>query len=161
MKIAVELVEALRYKLRMMGIPLHTYGDDFAPTNLYCDNEAVVTNSSRPESTLKKNTILFPIIGSEKLLQPEPSVFLRKTGTQIWQMDSLSRFLDRDSRIFSHTSYGEQSPPQDGLHLIMPGHTLEPTPLLQKGHPLIIDLRSTAVEPHTTIFPATPRQLPN
>jgi hypothetical protein len=47
-KIAVELVEALRYKLRMFGIPLD------GPTNMYCDNNSVVINSSHPESTFKK-----------------------------------------------------------------------------------------------------------
>jgi RPA family protein len=48
MKIAVDLIEGLRYKLRMMGIPVD------GPTNVFCDNEAVVMNSSRPESVLKK-----------------------------------------------------------------------------------------------------------
>ena len=47
-RIAVELIEALRYKLRMFGIPID------GPTNLYCDNHGVVINSSKPESTLKK-----------------------------------------------------------------------------------------------------------
>ena len=47
-KIAVEQVEGLRYKLRMMGIPVD------GPTNFFCDNESVVTNSSKPESPLKK-----------------------------------------------------------------------------------------------------------
>jgi len=48
MKTAIEQCEALRYKLRMMGIPVS------GPTNVFCDNEAVFKNSSRPESTLKK-----------------------------------------------------------------------------------------------------------
>jgi hypothetical protein len=48
MKQAVELVEGLRYKLRMMGVEVD------GPTNLFCDNEAVVLNTTRPESTLKK-----------------------------------------------------------------------------------------------------------
>lgn len=48
MKIAVELIEGLRYKLRMMGIPID------GPTDVLCDNEAVVTNSTKPESVLKK-----------------------------------------------------------------------------------------------------------
>lgn len=47
-KIAVEMVEGLRYKLRMMGIPLD------GPTNFFCDNNSVVQNVSRPESVLKK-----------------------------------------------------------------------------------------------------------
>ena len=47
-KIAVEIIEGLRYKLRMMGIEVD------GPTNLFCDNDSVVKNSSSPESTLKK-----------------------------------------------------------------------------------------------------------
>jgi hypothetical protein len=48
MRIAVELIEALRYKLRMFGVPLD------GPTNVFCDNEAVTKNAIYPESTLKK-----------------------------------------------------------------------------------------------------------
>ena len=48
MKIGVELVEALRYKLRMYGVPLE------GPANIYCDNEAVYQNTIIPESMLKK-----------------------------------------------------------------------------------------------------------
>ena len=48
LRIAVELTEALRYKLRMFGIPIE------GPTNVYCDNEAVTKNAIHPESTLKK-----------------------------------------------------------------------------------------------------------
>ena len=48
MKTAIEQIEGLRYKLRMMDIPMD------GPTNVFCDNEAVVKNSTRPESTLKK-----------------------------------------------------------------------------------------------------------
>ena len=48
LKNAIELVEGLRYKLRMFGIPVE------GPTNIYCDNEAVYKNCLIPESTLKK-----------------------------------------------------------------------------------------------------------
>ena len=48
LKTAVELVEALRYKLRMFGVPL------LGPTNMYCDNEAVFKNVSNPTSMLRK-----------------------------------------------------------------------------------------------------------
>jgi hypothetical protein len=48
MKIAVELIEGLRYKLRMINVPVEDH------CNVFCDNEAVVKNSTRPESTLKK-----------------------------------------------------------------------------------------------------------
>ncbi|MGH7974026.1 MAG: Ty1/Copia family ribonuclease HI [bacterium] len=48
MKIATEMIQGLRYKLRMIGIPIEE------STNVFCDNEAVVKNSTAPESTLKK-----------------------------------------------------------------------------------------------------------
>ncbi len=48
MRIAVELIEGLRYKLRMFGIPIE------GPTNVFCDNQSVVTNTTKPESTLKR-----------------------------------------------------------------------------------------------------------
>jgi hypothetical protein len=48
MKTAIEQVEALRYKLQMMGIPIQ------GPANVFCDNEAVFKNSAFPESTVKK-----------------------------------------------------------------------------------------------------------
>jgi hypothetical protein len=47
-RVVVELIEALRYKLRMFGVPVD------GPANVYCDNHGVVINSSMPESTLKK-----------------------------------------------------------------------------------------------------------
>ena len=40
--------EGLRYKLWMMSVPVE------GPVNVYCDNAAVVSNSSLAESKLKK-----------------------------------------------------------------------------------------------------------
>ena len=48
MKIAIEMIEAFCYKLRMMGIPLD------GETNVFCDNKSVFKNSKQLESTLKK-----------------------------------------------------------------------------------------------------------
>jgi hypothetical protein len=48
MKIAIDMIEGLRYKLRMMGIPLN------GPTSVFCDNQSVVKNTTAPESVLKK-----------------------------------------------------------------------------------------------------------
>ena len=55
MKTAVELVQGLRYKLRMMGCPLE------GPTHIKADNMSVVHNCSKPTSTLKKksNSVAF------------------------------------------------------------------------------------------------------
>ena len=43
-----ELIRAMRYKLRMLGVPLD------GPANCRLDNMSMVTNSTVPESTLKK-----------------------------------------------------------------------------------------------------------
>ena len=48
MKIAIDMIEGVRYKLRMMGIPLN------GPTSVFCDNQSVVKNTTAPESALKK-----------------------------------------------------------------------------------------------------------
>jgi hypothetical protein len=48
MKNAVEMIESLRYKLRMFGVPVE------GPTNIFCDNGAVCSNTTRPDSTLTK-----------------------------------------------------------------------------------------------------------
>jgi hypothetical protein len=48
LRIATELVESLRYKLRMFGVPIQ------GPARVFCDNESVVKSSIIPESRLKK-----------------------------------------------------------------------------------------------------------
>jgi hypothetical protein len=50
MKTGIELIVGLRYKLRMMGVPLD------GPTRIRADNMSVVNNCSRPESQLKKKS---------------------------------------------------------------------------------------------------------
>ena len=48
MRIGVEMIKALRYKLRMFGIPIE------GAASVFCDNEAVYKNTVLPESTLNK-----------------------------------------------------------------------------------------------------------
>ena len=48
MKTAVEMIEALRYKLRMFGIPVE------GPYNVYCENESVTKNTTIREPMWKK-----------------------------------------------------------------------------------------------------------
>ena len=48
LKIATEMVEGLRYRLRMMGVPVE------GPVNTFCDNDSVVKNVTNPASTLSK-----------------------------------------------------------------------------------------------------------
>jgi hypothetical protein len=49
-KTAVEMVEGLRYKLCMLGVPME------GAMNVFCDNKSVVKNSSRPEWTLQETS---------------------------------------------------------------------------------------------------------
>ena len=55
LRIAVEMNEGLRYKLRMFGVPIS------GPTDIFCDNKSVVTNASIPSSMLgkKHNSICY------------------------------------------------------------------------------------------------------
>ena len=48
MRQAIKMIEGLRSKLRMMGVPVEE------ATKVYCDNDTVVKSTSRPESTLTK-----------------------------------------------------------------------------------------------------------
>mmetsp|Transcript_18822 Transcript_18822/g.26693 ORF Transcript_18822/g.26693 Transcript_18822/m.26693 type:complete len:95 (+) Transcript_18822:4138-4422(+) len=42
------MIEGLRYRLRMMGIPID------GPVNSFCDNDSVIKNVTNPASTLSK-----------------------------------------------------------------------------------------------------------
>jgi hypothetical protein len=48
LRTATELIEGLRYKLRMFGILI------YGPTDVFSDNQSVVTSSSVPTSMLSK-----------------------------------------------------------------------------------------------------------
>ena len=50
LKTAMEANRGLRYKLRMMGVPID------GQTFVFCDNQSVVANATRPESLLKKKS---------------------------------------------------------------------------------------------------------
>ena len=50
MKHGMEKLRGLRYKLRMMGVPVT------GPSYIYGDNMSVIHNTQRPESTLKKKS---------------------------------------------------------------------------------------------------------
>jgi hypothetical protein len=51
LRTAVDMMEGLRYKLRMMGIPLD------GKTSVFCDNNGVVKNTMVPESPLLKKHV--------------------------------------------------------------------------------------------------------
>jgi hypothetical protein len=53
LKTCIEAITALRYKLRMFGIPIADE-DEINPAHIFCDNETVTKNSTLVESTLNK-----------------------------------------------------------------------------------------------------------
>jgi hypothetical protein len=88
MKIAVEQIEGLRYKLRMMGVPID------GPTNVFCDNEGVVKNSTKPESVLKKkhNAIAYHRV---REAQAAGTIRISKEDTSTNLADGLTKCLTR------------------------------------------------------------------
>jgi hypothetical protein len=84
MKHGIETLRGLRYKIHMMGIPLSR------PTHIQGDNKSQVTNSSRPELTLKKkcNSICYHAI-RELVAMGETLLTHIRTG------ESLADFLTK------------------------------------------------------------------
>jgi hypothetical protein len=83
-KHVIKTLRGLRYKIRMMGVPLS------GPTYIYGDNKSQVTNSSRPELTLKKrcNSIRYHAI-RESVAMGETLLTHIRTG------DNLADFLTK------------------------------------------------------------------
>ena len=84
MKTGVETLRGIRYKLRMMGVPLT------GPTYVYGDNMSVIYNTSRPESKLKKkiNSICYHAV-REAVASDECLTTHCKTG------DNYSDIMDK------------------------------------------------------------------
>jgi len=61
LRIATEQIKALRYNLRMMGVPIEN------SANVLVDNETVVKNSTIPSSTLQRSIIQFVAMTFVKL----------------------------------------------------------------------------------------------
>ena len=93
MKTALEQIEALRYKLRMFGVPLE------GPTNIFCDNESVFKNASIPDSTLKKiHTSICYHRSREAVVAG--TVWVAKEGTTMNLSDLFTKPLPEPRRMF-------------------------------------------------------------
>ena len=88
LKTAVELIEGLRYKIRMMGIPLEGY------CHIKVDNMSVVHNCSNPVSQLKKksNSIAYHYI-RERCAGKEPVGRVSYISTDMNSSDQLTKVL--------------------------------------------------------------------
>jgi hypothetical protein len=78
MKHGIKTLRGLRYKIRMVGIPLS------GPTYIYGNHESQVTNSSRPGSTLNKkcNSICYHAI-CEFVVMGETLLMHIRTGENL------------------------------------------------------------------------------
>jgi hypothetical protein len=91
MKNATELIEALRYKLRMFGVEID------GPTDIFCDNEAAVKNCSNPESTLKKKHHSIAYHCNREAVASE-TVRITKEGTETNLADLFTKVMGHSQR---------------------------------------------------------------
>jgi hypothetical protein len=104
---AVELIIALRYKLRMFGVPL------IGPANVFCDNQSVVHNATTPESTLSKkhNAICYHRVREAAAAQ---IIRVAKEDSATNLADALTKPIPTHKRkkAFSGLLYGLYGPPE-------------------------------------------------
>ena len=111
LRAARDMIVALRYKLRMFGIPID------GPADVYCDNEGVVKNTSAPESTLTKrhNAINFHSVREAVAAQ---IMRVGKEDGETNLADAFTKVLGRLKRyqLFSNITYssmcGSHGPPK-------------------------------------------------
>ena len=92
-RVATEMIESLRYKLRMFGIPID------GPANVYCDNEAVYKNTSIPESTLKKKHHSIAYHRCREAIAVG-TIWIAKQGTTKNLADLFTKVLTQAQRAF-------------------------------------------------------------
>ena len=92
LRIAAEMIISLRYKLRMLGIPVPDHA------NVFCDNESVYKNTSFAESTLKKkhNSICFHRV---RECVAAGTLVVHKVGTSYNLSDILTKSLPAQERV--------------------------------------------------------------
>ena len=93
LKTAVELIISLRYKLRMIDVPLE------GPAIIFCDNEAVYKNASFADSVLRKkhNSIAYHRV-REAVAAGICYVIKEETGSNLG--DILTKSLAKDQRKY-------------------------------------------------------------
>ena len=82
------MVKALRYKLKMFGVPIN------GPASVFCDNKAVYKNTVIPESVLSKK---MPSIAYHICRESVAAgiIQITKEGTKINLEDLFTKFLSR------------------------------------------------------------------
>lgn len=100
LQIAKEMIVALRYKLRMFGVPIR------GPAAVLCDNQGVVKNASVPESALSKrhNAINYHVV---REAAAAGIIRVGKEDGESNLADAFTKCLDRARRcdLFSRIGY--------------------------------------------------------
>ena len=94
MKNTVEMIEALRYKLRMFGVP------NEGPTNVFCDKEAVCKNMTRPKSTLTKKHHSIAYHRSQEAVAAGTVRVSKEDTLATWQMFSPRLWRHQREKIY-------------------------------------------------------------
>ena len=82
----MEILEGLRYKLRIFGVPLN------GPCNVFCDNQAVITSSMHAECTLAKKNISIAYHKAQEVVSADTIlVFYERSGSNL--ADLLTKIL--------------------------------------------------------------------
>ena len=110
MRIAKEMIVAIRYKLRMFGVPV------VGPASLLCDNRGVVKNTSLPASVLSKrhNAINYHAV-REAAAAGILRVGKEDTATNIADLFTMMLHRERRNELLSQFTYssafGSSGPP--------------------------------------------------
>jgi hypothetical protein len=97
-KITIEMVDGLRYKLRMMGSEVS------GSTAMFCDNESMVKSSKCPESTLQKkhNAIAYHRVREAQAAKILAILHIARTATSVdiftkslpgWKLKDLTQYM--------------------------------------------------------------------
>ena len=92
MRLLVEMIKTLKYKLWMFGIDIMQ--DE---TKIFCDNNSVVINTSNPESTLKKKHHSSNFNYVREAVAADMAL-IHKVDTDSNLADLLTKLLSRDKR---------------------------------------------------------------
>ena len=92
LRTAVELVEGLRYKLKMLGVPVE------GETRVLCDNQSVIKNGSFPESVLRKKhcSVAYHVV-REHVAAKKILIFYENSKSNL--ADLFTKVLNLESRI--------------------------------------------------------------
>ena len=97
MKNTVEIIEALRYKLRMFGVTID------GSTNIFCDSGAVCVNTTRPGSTISNKSsqyflILRAIKGFDGNGQSAKEAYIKRLGRPIHQDNGSTKYRGNNGK---------------------------------------------------------------